>query len=530
MAGKPKSMSQIKQLLRLHKEGNGNKSIARILGISKNTVKLYLQKVEQSRLDIDSLLQLEDPVLESKFHPGNPAYKQERYEHLKSNLDYYTKELNRKGVTKNLLWEEYKKGYPNGYSRSQFCYHLSQHITAAKPTMVLHHKPGEKLYIDFAGKPLTYIDTSTGELVKCQVFVACLPYSDYSFAMAVQSQSIEHFLYALRCCLEDIGGAPELLVPDNLKSAITKANKYEPEINRAMEDFANHYNTTVVPARVRKPRDKALVENQVKIIYTRVYARLRNSEFHSLASLNEGVKESIRLHNQTRMQHKPYCREERFLADEKHRLKSLPEQSFELKYYRNLKVAQNNHILLMQDKHYYSVPFAYIGKQAKVIYTRNIVYIYIDGKRVAVHVRSYKQGGYTTDKEHLCSTHNHYLNRSPEYYINMAKSKNSEFAKLTEQIFKQNKHPEQLYKTCDGLLNLQRKTNAEHFTKACSIALTNGIFSYRAICNLIENKANFSDDVTGTNNTKPLPKHDNIRGGEYYKNRDDNQLTINFNH
>jgi len=135
MAGKPKSMSQIKQLLRLHKEGKGNKSIARILGISKNTVKLYLQKVEQSRLDIDSLLQLEDPVLESKFHPGNPAYKQERYEHLKSNLDYYTKELNRKGVTKNLLWEEYKKGYPNGYSRSQFCYHLSQHITAAKESL-----------------------------------------------------------------------------------------------------------------------------------------------------------------------------------------------------------------------------------------------------------------------------------------------------------------------------------------------------------------------------------------------------------
>ncbi len=528
MAGKPKPMSQIKQLLRLHKEGKGNKSIARILGISKNTVKSYLQKVKHSKLDVDALLQLEDPVLESKFHPGNPAYKQERYKYLKSNFDYYTKELQRTGVTKNLLWEEYKSGYPDGYSHSQFCYHLSQHISAAKPTMVLQHNPGEKLYIDFAGKPLTYVDTSTGELVKCQVFVACLPYSDYSFAMAVPSQSVEDFLYALRCCLEDIGGVPELLVPDNLKSAIIKANRYEPDINRAMEDFANHYNTTVVPARVRKPRDKALVENQVKIIYTRVYARLRNREFHSPTSLNEAVRESIGLHNQTRMQHKPYCREERFLADEKHKLKPLPEQPFELKYYRSLKVAQNNHILLMQDKHYYSVPFAHIGKQAKVIYTRNMVYIYIDGKRVAVHIRNYKQGGYTTDKKHLCSTHNHYLNRSPEYYINKAKLKNSELAKLIEQIFKQNRHPEQLYRTCDGLLNLQRKTNADHFSKACRIALTNSMFSYKALSKLIENKANFTSDITDVNNTKPLPQHDNIRGGEYYKNEDENQLIINF--
>lgn len=528
MAGKPKPMSQVKQLLRLHKAGKGNKSIAGILGISKNTVKTYLRKAEASGLDVDALLQLEDPVLESKFHPGNPAYKQERYEYLKDHLDYYTKELRRKGVTKNLLWEEYRAEQPNGYSRSQFCHHLSQHINAAKPTMVLQHKPAEKLFIDFAGKPLTYIDTSTGEVIKCQVFVACLPYSDYSFAMALPSQGVEDFLYALRCCLEAIGGVPELLVPDNLKSAIIKANRYEPDVNRALEDFANHYNATVVPTRVRKPRDKALVENQVRIIYTRVYARLRNREFHSLTSLNKAIAESVLLHNQTRMQHRPYCREERFLADEKHKLKALPEQPFELKFYRSLKVAKNNHILLMQDKHYYSVPFAHIGKQAKVVYTRNMVYIYIDGKRVAVHVRNYGQGGYTTDKEHLCSTHKHYLNRSPEYYINMAKSKNSELAKLIEQIFKQNRPPEQLYRTCDGLLSLQRKTNAGHFSKACSIALTNNMLSYKALCKLIENKANFSDDVTGTNNTKPLPEHDNIRGGEYYKNEDENQLKINF--
>lgn len=206
MAGKPKPMSQIKQLLQLYKQGKGKKTIARSLNISKNTVKVYLDKLEQAKLDIDLLLALDDPVLESRFHPGNPAYKDGRVGHLKDKLGYFMRELKRVGVTQKLLWEEYIDDYPQGYSRSQFCFHLSQHLLASKPSMVLQHKPGEKLYIDFAGKKLSYIDPQTGELIYCQVFVACLPYSDYSFAMAVASQSIGDFLYALGCCLEELGG------------------------------------------------------------------------------------------------------------------------------------------------------------------------------------------------------------------------------------------------------------------------------------------------------------------------------------
>jgi len=223
--------------------------------------------------------------------------------------------------------------------------------------VVLQHKAGEKLFIDFAGKKLSYIDIDTGEVVSCQVFVACIPYSDYSFVMVVRSQSIADFLYALGCCLEDLGGVTEVLVLDNLKSTIVKASSYEPDVNRAMEDFANHYKTTVIPARARKPKYKALVDNQVKLIYTRIYARLRELTFFDLPSLNKAVKEKTREHNQTRMQQKPYCREERFLADEKYLLHPLSDGSFELKYYRELKVAKNNHIYLGQDKHYYSVPY-----------------------------------------------------------------------------------------------------------------------------------------------------------------------------
>lgn len=520
MAGKPKPMSQIKQLLQLHELGKSKKFIARSLGISKNTVKAYLAKLAASPLNIESLLTLDDPVLEGKFHAGNPAYKDDRFDHFKANLDYFVKELGRVGVTKQLLWEEYKSDYPGGYSHSQFCHHLLQHLIARKPSMVLQHKAGEKLFIDFAGKKLSYVDTDTGEVVPCQVFVACLPYSDYSFVMVVKTQSIDDFLYALRCCLENLGGVPEALVPDNLKSAIVKASSYEPDVNRVMEDFANHYKTTVIPARVRKPKDKALVENQVKLIYTRIYARLRDLTFFDMVSLNKAVKEKTRDHNQTRMQQKPYCREERFLADEKHLLRPLPNAPFELKYYCDLKVAKNNHIYLGQDKHYYSVPYAHIGQVVKIRYTRSMVYIYTNGQQIAVHIRDYKQGGYTTDKEHLCSAHRHYLDRSPDYYLNKSKVRSEALNQLMGHLFAQNRHPEQLYRTCDGLLNLQRKTDPKIFDKACLIAIDQQTYTYIVVLNIIKHKMT---EETETKPSQPLPTHQNIRGKEYYT-----QTTISF--
>lgn len=520
MAGKPKPMSQIKQLLQLHEQGKNKKFIARSLGISKNTVKAYLAKVALSPLSIQSLLTLDDPILEGKFHAGNPAYKDERFDHFKTNLDYFVKELGRVGVTKQLLWEEYRRDYPGGYGHTQFCYHLSQQLVARKPSMVLQHKAGEKLFIDFAGKTLSYIDRDTREVVSCQVFVACLPYSDYSFVMAVRSQSIGDFLYALGCCLEDLGGVPEVLVPDNLKSAIVKASSYEPDVNRALEDFANHYKTTVIPARARKPKDKALVEDQVKLVYSRVYARLRDQQFFDLPSLNKAIKEKTREHNQTRMQQKPYCREEKFLADERHLLRPLPDQPFELKYYRELKVAKNNHIYLAQDKHYYSVPYTHIGLTVKVIYTRSMVHIYTKGEQIAVHVRDYKQGSYSTDKEHLCSSHRHYMDRSPDYYLGKAKLKSEELYQLIGHLFAQNRHPEQLYRTCDGLMNLQRKTDEKIFQKACLMAIEHQNYSYSFVFNILKNKMTEEPE---TKRAKPLPPHENNRGRQYFT-----QSTISF--
>lgn len=527
MAGKPKSMSQIKQLLILHQQGKGKKMIARTLGISKNTVRSYLEKLqlltsEKTGVSIDELIKLDNPVLESRFHPGNPAYKDDRYDHFMADMEYYLKELQRIGVNKRLLWEEYRHQHPAGYSYSQFCWHIQQQQRAAKPSMVLEHKPGEKLYIDFAGKKLSYVDRQTGEVIFCQVFVACLPYSDYCFVMAIRSQSTEDFIHALSCCLQFMGGAPQALVPDNLKSAVIKTSKYEPAINRVLEDFANHYGVTVVPARAKKPKDKALVENQVKLIYSRVYARLRHMQFFDIHSLNAAIAEKVKAHNQTRMQQKPWSREEKFLAEEKKLLVPLPADRFEIKTYSELTVAKNNHIYLSENKHYYSVPYRLIGSKVKVIYTHSMVYVFSKGKQIAVHIRNYKQGGYTTDKEHLCSQHRQYKDRSPDYYLRLAEKKSAVLKQLMVLIFSQNKYPEQLYKTCEGLFSLHRKAPGDAFERACQIAIDYQNYSYSFIKNILENR--MSEPPTLTSADKPLPKHENLRGKEHYQQ----QLGLNF--
>jgi transposase len=511
MTGKVIRMSQLKQILRLHQEGMSNRRIAKDLGIYKETVNKYLKKVQKGSQDIQELLVMDDPILEGRFYAGNPAYLEERFEQLRQMLPYLEKELKRPHVTLKLLWEEYLEKHPEGYRYSQFCFHLNQLRVARKPTGVLNHQPAEKLFIDFAGDNLHYINRETGEEIKVNVFVATLPYSDYSFAMGVEHQTTDDFLYALTCCLRFIGGVSRIVVPDNLKAAVTKTDRYEPDIARVMEDYANHYGFTVLPARVRKPKDKALVENQVHLIYQRVYAKIRNQLFFSLRELNEVIADKIRLHNQTRMQQKQYSREEHFLAQEKHLLKALPESDFEIRYYTELRVGQNNCVYLGRDKHYYSVPYTLIGVLVKVIYTRTMVSMYHQGKLIATHQRVIGFG-YTILRDHMASNHQHYMDRSPSYYLDLAEKRSEGLYRIMQAMFVREETPEVLYRRCDGLLSLQRKTDPIKFEEACEVALNNDILSYRFISKRIEN--NMAEDKN-TQKTRNLPEHENIRGNYY---------------
>ena len=512
MAGKVTEMSKIKQVIKLHESKVSNRGIAEGLSLDRGTVNEYIRKIKAGNMKTDELLELEDPVLEGKFMAGTAAYTDKRFDVFKELLPYFENELKRKHVTRHLLWQDYLSKNPSGYRYTQFCYHLNQQLQARKPSAVLMHQAGEKLFVDFAGERLYIIDIQTGEAIFVHVFVGCLPFSDYTFIMAVERQTTEDFLHALACCLRHLGGCPKIVVPDNLKAAVVKADRYEPTLNRVMDDFANHYGFGVMPARVYHAKDKAKVENHVRIIYSRVYAKLRNQHFFSLEELNRALAEKTMEHNQTRMQRTDYSRQEKFLADEKHLLGALPKMEFEVKYYTDLRVGQNNHIYLGRDRHYYSVPYTYTGQKVHVIYTRTLVKIFCKNERIATHERV-ASAGYTTVTEHLCSAHQHYNRRSPDYYIETAKKRSAVPAEIITLIFNRPQPPELFYRTCDGLLSLCRKTDPDSFEKACRIALDNNVFSYGFVKSLIEGNSLFEETET----YKPLPTPNDTRGKQYYK-------------
>ena len=427
MAGKTKDMSQIKQLLLLKKEGVSNRKAAEIVGINKETANNYVRKALADRLGIDGLLKLDDPVLEHRLKGGNPAYTDSRFEVFKELLPYLQEEMRRKHVTLKLLWEEYVEEHPDDhYSLTQFRFHYSQNTEAKKesPSTVLAdmRTGGEKLFLDFTGDTMGYIDLETGEMVQClKAFVATLPASDYGFLLFVPSQRTEDFVYAITQCLKHLGGVPRMLVPDNLKAAVVKTDRYEPSLNRVLEDMANHYGTVAGRHAPSALRDKSNVEGNVRLVYMRVFAELRNETFYSIDELNAAATDKMRKHNQKRMQKNPYTREERFLAIDRPNLRPLPATDFEIVSYTSLKVSTNCCIYLGRDQHYYSVPYQHISKKAHVAYTRSLVKIYVDGELVATHPRDHAKGKYTIVEEHLASNSSEYRGLSAGKYIERAR-------------------------------------------------------------------------------------------------------------
>ncbi len=518
MAGKPTPMSKLKQALQLHASGASNRSIATSLGLYKSTVNKYVRWFKGLSLSLDVVLQKDDPELERLFNGGNPAYADKRFDRLAVLLPHFQAELQKKHVTRQLLWEEYLREHPDGYGYTQFCFHLKQHLKASCSSTVLTgtYGAGEKVYIDFAGDPIEYVCRDTGEVIKVQTFVACLPYTDYGFALCVPSQKSEDFLHALGCLFHFLGGVPRIVVPDNLKSAVIKSDRYEPQINRLLEEMGNHYGFVTIPARPARPRDKGLVENQVKLVYRRVYAPLRHRIFFSLEELNEAVWEQVRLHNRKRMQQRPYSREEHFIADEKQALKPLPDTGFEIQYDTELTVSANCCVYLGRDKHYYSVPYRHIGQKVKVIYTRSLVKIYLRGERIATHARV-PGFGYSMQREHMASNSNAYAERSPAWYQEKATAQSVMLGEIVKRMFASaDVPPEFFYKRCEGLLHLARATPLRDLEEACRIALDNQQYSYKFIERVLKNLQTAGREVTHTKNPEP-DNHENIRGAEYYK-------------
>lgn len=503
------------------------RDIAEAVTINKETVVNYIKRAKVSGKDLNQLLAMEDSVLEALLRGGKAAYPDDRFVQFKELLPYFESELKRHGVTRKLLWEEYRKDNPNGYGLTQFNEHIRQEIKAIKdkrPYTVLTdtYVPGERLLVDFAGKTMQYVDVISGEIHQVQVFLATMPASDYGFICAVPSQRIEDFITAMRKCINALGGVPLIWTPDNLKAAVTKANRYDPTLNEAFLQMANHYGASVIPARSLHPQDKALVENQVKMAYRWIYAPLRDRVFTSLHELNEALAELMQKHNQKRLTGRDFNREEYFLAKEKPVLRPLPETDYEYAIRKKVKVQANNCVLLSEDHHYYTVPYIHIGSTATLSYTSSMVKVYLNGECIATHPREYNgqtRSNMTYKDEHFPPQASTYRKRSREYYIERAGKICEELALVVTNIFDSNRNrPEQYYyNSCDGLLHLIHKDgDPDILRRACRIALDNHVYSYHFIKDLVTSRCGDVLDEEHTVTTIVPPDHDNIRGKEAF--------------
>ena len=509
-------MQKLRQSFRLHSQGKGSKAIASYLGMSRTTVKKYLSRLKGSRVDLEGVFSLSDKDLSSLLQDRTPLPANKRKEELEQLLPIYFKRLKRKGVTRKMLYEEYRQKYPDGYGISRFCDYLTQYQSANNIVMHLEHKAGDKLYIDFAGKRLSLIDKESGEAVPVEVFVAILPCSQLTYVEAVSSQRKEDLILASEHTLQYIEGVPQVIVPDNLKAAVTKSSKYEAIINDDFADFANHYGCSVIPARAYKPRDKALVEGAVKLIYRSIYLRLEDRIFHDLKSLNAAIRVALEVHNNAPFSGRSYSRRDQFEEIERMTLRQLNPIGYELKAQAVVTVMKNGHVRLSEDAHYYSIPCKYIGKKVKLLYTSAVVEIYYRYEKLAEHPRSYARFKYTTDKEHLAPHHREYADWSEEKFVAEADAIHSDVGIYIRKVMESKSHPEQAYKSARGILSFARRVGERRLINACRWADSYGLYSYPSIESILSSGQDQVPLENETENDKEVPIHKNIRGKDYY--------------
>lgn len=520
MANNPIEMRQLRTVLRLFKDGHSKRSIAHICGLSKNTVKKYLSLFKELKMDPEELEAMDDQALSELFTRTVRERNNPKLQTLQEFFPYVHKELRRTGVTRTLLWQEYKELHPDGYGLTQFCVYYKRWSKRVDPSMHVEYKAGDKLLIDYAGKKLSVVDPSTGEIKEVEVFVAVLGASKMIYCDVSESQKKEDLIPSVEGAMHYFEGAPRAIVPDNLKSAVTKSDRYEPRLNPDFEDFAEHYGTAVLPTRVYRPKDKAMVEGAVKIIYREVHAKFRNEVFQSIEELNRAVRSQLQVINERKLTGRPYGRIELFREVERDALIPLPRRRFELRTYLQATVLQNGHVCLQPDKHYYSVPYTYIRKKVKIAYTTDEVRIYHRYERIATHKRVKSPYNYTTEPDHLASQHREYTKWNADYFLEWARSIAPDVEQLIREILERKKHPEQAYRSCVGVLGLKKKVGRDRLVSACTHALQYGRHSYKAVQDILERGI---DHLEITTEERPLPSHENIRGSAYYNDENANE-------
>jgi transposase len=506
------SVRKIVEVLRLKwKCELSNRATAKSCSISPSTVSDYVTRAKAAGLSWPLPEELDEDKLSELLFPRSKR----SAAHTITLPDWQQihAELRKKSVTLRLLWVEYRELHPGGYSYSQFCELYRRWAKTLKPGMRLPHKAGEKLFIDYAGQTVPIADRQTGEIRQAQIFVAVFGASNFTYAEAHWNQDLPNWINAHVRAFAFFGGVPELLIPDNLKAGVKSPCRYEPDINPTYHDLAQHYGTVVIPARVRKPKDKAKAEVGVQVVERWILARLRNRKFFNLHELNQVISKFLEGINNREMKHLGKSRREYFETLDRPALKALPERPYEFAIWKKARVSIDYHV--EYKKRFYSVPYPLVRKEVYLRATERTIEIFHKNKRVASHRRVRNQVRFSTLSEHMPAAHRKYAEWSPERFLSWAKKIGPGTVQLIEAILVSRKHPQQAYRTCMGILHLGKRYTDERLEAACQRAFSAGIRSYKGVRNILDAKL----DQIHPQEELPsfLPSHTNLRGQDYYR-------------
>ena len=505
------SMRKIKEVLRLKWANNlSDRKIAQSCNISRPAVVQYIERATEAGLSWPLPDTLKDEELERLLFPGirRPSTDRVSPDWLKTH-----QELQKKNVTLFLLWQEYREQHPKGYQYSWFCDQYRSWLGQRDLSMRQTHHAGEKLFVDYAGHTLPVIDPRTGEIRSTQIFVAVLGASNYTYAEATWTQALPDWIGSHQRCFRFLGGLPALVVPDNLRSGVSKAHRYEPDLNPTYLEMATHYGIAIVPARVRKPKDKAKAEVGVQIVERWILASLRHQQFFSLSDLNQAIQGLVLKLNQRPFKKLPGSRSELFLSLDKPVLKALPIAPYVYAEWKLVRVHIDYHVEI--DGHYYSVPYRLVKQQLDARMTENTIEIFSKGERVASHLRSRVKGHHTTLNAHRPEAHQHYGDWSPERFIKWAEKKGSSTRQVISVVLQKHHHPEQSYRSCLGILRLAKTYSDTRLEAACKRALLLGTCRYKSIESIL--KHGLDSQPVEVEEVSELPQqHENVRGSTYY--------------
>jgi len=508
-------MRKLKEILRLHHaSGLSRRSVAAALNIAYGTVVNYLNRAQAANLSWPLPDDLDDDALCGLLFRRVPTGPRRFVE---PDCVMIHQELKRKGVTKQLLWEEYKQIQgERGYQYSQFCHRYRQWCTQQKRSMRQAHRAGEKLFVDYCGPTVAIVNPDSGEFKKAQIFVAVLGASNYTFAHASWSQKQSDWINAHVKAFEFFGGVTEIVVPDNLKSAVRKTHRYTPDLNPAYQQMASFYQTAIVPARPYKPKDKAKAEVAVQIVERWILARLRHHTFFTLAALNQAIGELLIDLNQRPFKKLPGCRLSQFEQIDKPALKPLPAHAYEYVDIKQARVHIDYHI--EYDRHYYSVPHHLVKQQVEVQASANLVSVYVQGQRVAAHPRSTRHGGHSTCTEHMPHAHRAIHEWSPDRFLRWAGDIGPQTQQVVTHLLQQKLHKEQNYRQILALLGSAKKYGRERLNNACARALTIHSPTHRSVKSILEKGMDRIKHEQATQSQEDLflDAHENIRGEKYY--------------